>query len=163
MRVLALACLLMPLLTTLALSNELLIDTEGKWRLESSSSGISTYTLLEITNGIIPLKTDMLVPYSIEKVIAALDDNDRRHQYAQNFKSSHLLEKVSLYEKFFYTRVEFPLWFEDRTVNIHVKVKISDDLNTVTIYENSAVHSKSKQYNTHTRANIYDSSIKLER
>lgn len=140
-----------------------LIDTPEKWTIESSDNGINTYTLVKPMNGIIPLKTEMIVPYNIEQVVAVLDDNNRRNEWAENFKSSHLLEKLSLYEKYFYTRVEFPLWFEDRTAVIHVKIKVSDDLNTVTIYGKSAVHTKSDQYTTHVRAQIYDSSIKLER
>jgi hypothetical protein len=154
--------LILALCSFSSLSKEALIHSKSAWKLESNEGGINIYTLKMEANGVIPLKTEVLVSQRVEQVIAVLDDNNRRHEWAKRFKGSHLIKRISPYEKIIYTRADFPLWFEDRTAIIHVKIEVSKDLKTITIFGSSIRGVNTKQFPPYTRAEVYDSSILLE-
>ncbi len=134
-----------------------------RWKLESDRNGIALYSCPVLGTGIVPIKSTMTIPASIEEVSAVLEDAPRRGEWIARYHSSALLERKNDYEQTEYLRMSIPWPFQDRTSLVKVRISVSQDKSTATVFASSVSCCARPGLPEMVRAEIYDSNFQMRR
>lgn len=132
-----------------------------QWSLESDSRGICIYACRVQGTGIVPFKSVMTIPASIEEISAVLEDISRRGEWIVRFGESRLIERKNDYDQTEYLRMSMPWPLTDRTAFVRVQITVSDDLRTASIAGRTVSGTASAELPELVRAEIYESTFQM--
>ena len=133
------------------------------WKLESQSHGISLSTCTVLGTGIVPVKSVMTIPASVEEVSAVLEDAPRRGQWIARFGSSALLERLNDYNQTEYLRMSMPWPFVDRTAIVRVRIGVSEDQSVATVEATSVANYPAPGLPMLLRSEVFESTFQMRR
>lgn len=134
-----------------------------RWKMESMHGGICLYSCEVEGTGIVPFKSVMTIPASIEEISAVLEDAPRRWDWIARFGGSELVERKNDYEQTEYVRILMPWPFEDRSTLVRVRISVSDDQSTATIAASSVSCCARASLPELVRAEVNESSFQMRR
>ena len=132
-----------------------------EWKIISSDQGMQLFEKQHTKGSLVPLKAEMILPFSIEEVACVLTDTSRKKQWAPSLVKNSILKEPSIYERIEYLIVDFPWPLLDRDFLFHVEVNVSDDSKEINIIARSIIDDTLAPETHLVRGFIHESSMVL--
>ena len=103
---------------SLAISS-VLSDTPEKWQLRKSKNGINVYSKSVPGTSIKAVKAEMVIPASLNSIMALLKDVPAFHEWVYHCKEAKEIKRPSEHELYYYQYTSVPFPISDRDLIIH--------------------------------------------